>query len=60
MFALARERGIGSLGLRLGGQHAAVVPLLRTGWRITDRDVYVASEQGLMDPERRIPDPTFA
>jgi hypothetical protein len=45
--------------MSLPGPHPATIPLLRTGWRVVDRDVYVASEPGLMDPERRIPDPTF-
>jgi GNAT superfamily N-acetyltransferase len=60
VFTLIAERGTRSVGLALPGPHPATVPLLRAGWRIEDRDVYVASEPGLLDPERRIPDPTFA
>jgi hypothetical protein len=44
----------------LAGHHPATVSLLRAGWRIEDRDIYVASEPGLLDPERRLADPTFA
>jgi len=56
----AVAHGIRSLGVALPGPHPATVPLLRAGWRIRDRDVYAASEPGLLDPERRLPDPTFA
>jgi GNAT superfamily N-acetyltransferase len=60
VLALAAELGIGSLGLPLPGPHPATVPLLRAGWRIEDRDIYVASHPSLLDPMRRLPDPTFA
>jgi GNAT superfamily N-acetyltransferase len=60
VLAAATALGIGSLGLPLPGPHPATVPLLRTGWRIEDRDIYVASHPGLVDPVRRLPDPTFA
>jgi hypothetical protein len=60
VFAYVAERGIPTLGMSVPGPHPATVPLLRAGWRIADRDLYVASEPGLIDPERRIPDPTFA
>jgi hypothetical protein len=36
------------------------VPLLRAGWRVEDRDIYVASHPSLLDPMRHLPDPTFA
>ncbi len=60
VFDLAADRGVRTLGMSLPGPHPATVPLIRAGWRIVDRDLYVASEPGLIDPERRIPDPTFA
>jgi hypothetical protein len=56
---LAADRGIRTLAVTVPGPHPATVPLLRAGWRIEDQDVYMASEHGLLDPERRIPDPTF-
>jgi hypothetical protein len=59
VFTHAAERGIARLGMSIPGPHPATVPLIRAGWRIVDRDLYVASDQGLFDPERRIPDPTF-
>jgi GNAT superfamily N-acetyltransferase len=59
VFAHAADRGIERLGLSLPGPHPATIPLIRAGWRIVDRDQYVASESGLLDPERRVPDPTF-
>jgi hypothetical protein len=60
VLAVAAELGIGSLGLPLPGPHPATVPLLRAGWRIEYRDIYMASHPGLLDPVRRLPDPTFA
>jgi hypothetical protein len=59
VFAHAAKSGIELLGMSLPGPHPATVLLLRAGWRIADRDMYMGSEPGLMDPERRIPDPTF-
>ncbi len=59
VFSHAAERGVTRLGMSLPGPHPATVPLIRSGWRIVDRDQYVASEAGLFDPERRVPDPTF-
>jgi GNAT superfamily N-acetyltransferase len=56
----AAEHAIASVRIVLAGHHAATVPLLRAGWRIEDRDIYVASEPGLLDPLRRVPDSTFA
>ena len=56
----AADLGIASVGIVMAGHHAATVPLLRAGWRIEDRDIYVASEPDLLDPNRRILDPTFA
>ncbi len=53
-------RGVRSVGLVVPGPHPATIPLVQAGWQIQDRDIYVASEPGLLDPERRLPDPTFA
>jgi GNAT superfamily N-acetyltransferase len=57
---LAKDLGIVSLGLPVPGPNPATVPLLRAGWRIEDRDIYVASHPDLLDPQRCLPDPTFA
>jgi GNAT superfamily N-acetyltransferase len=53
-------RGVRSVGLVAPGPHPATIPLVRAGWRLEDRDIYAASGPELMDPERRLPDPTFA
>jgi hypothetical protein len=60
VLGLATDLGIASLGMPLPGPNPATVPLLRAGWRIEDRDIYVASHPGLLDPARHLPDPTFA
>jgi GNAT superfamily N-acetyltransferase len=52
--------GVASVEIPIPGPHPALVPLIRAGFRIADRDLYVASEDGLIDPDRRVPDPSFA
>jgi hypothetical protein len=42
------------------GPNSTTVFLMRAGFRLTDRDTYVASDPDLLDPHRRIPDPGFA
>lgn len=44
----------------LPAPHPAVRPLLGAGWRITDKDLYMASEPGLLDPRRAVPSPSAA
>ena len=44
----------------LPGPHPAVRPLLGAGWRVTDMDLYMASEAGLLDPRRAVPSPSAA
>jgi GNAT superfamily N-acetyltransferase len=52
--------GVAAVEIAIPGPHPALVPLIRAGFRIADRDLYVASQEGLIDPGRRIPDPSFA
>ena len=44
----------------LPAPHPAVRPLLQAGWRVTDKDLYMASEPGLLDPRRAVPSPSAA
>ena len=44
----------------LPAPHPAVRPLLRAGWRVADKDLYMASEPGLLDPRRAVPCPSAA
>jgi GNAT superfamily N-acetyltransferase len=44
----------------LPAPHPAVRPLLQSGWRVTDKDLYMASEPGLLDPRRAVPCPSAA
>ncbi len=39
------------------GPHPALRPLLEAGFRIADRDQFLASDPGLVDPARLIPNP---
>ncbi|HET7031165.1 MAG TPA: GNAT family N-acetyltransferase [Candidatus Limnocylindrales bacterium] len=41
----------------LGGPHPALRPLLEAGFRIVDRDQFLASDPTLVDPVRLIPNP---
>jgi GNAT superfamily N-acetyltransferase len=41
----------------LPGPHPAVRPLFAAGWRLGDSDVFMASDPGLLDPRRAVPDP---
>jgi GNAT superfamily N-acetyltransferase len=52
----AAGRG-GPVGLCLPGPSAALRVLLEAGFRIFDRDTYMASEPGLVDPLRTLVDP---
>jgi GNAT superfamily N-acetyltransferase len=41
----------------LPGPHPAVRPLFAAGWRHRDSDVFMASDPGLLDPRRAVPNP---
>lgn len=44
----------------LPAPHPAVRPLLEAGWRVTDHDLYMASEPDLLDARRAVPCPSAA
>jgi GNAT superfamily N-acetyltransferase len=44
----------------LPGPHPAVRPLLAAGWRVTEFDLYMATEPALLDPSRAVPSPALA
>jgi hypothetical protein len=50
---------LGPPALALPGPHPALRPLLEAGARITDRDTFMASSPGLVDPERLLPHPAY-
>jgi GNAT superfamily N-acetyltransferase len=41
------------------GPHPVLPLLLRFGFRIVDRDLFTATDPGLVDPERLLPDPSL-
>jgi GNAT superfamily N-acetyltransferase len=43
----------------LPGPHPALRPLLEAGFRVVDKDTFMASEPGLVDPTRQVVDPTL-
>jgi GNAT superfamily N-acetyltransferase len=49
----------GTLSCTVPGPHPALPWLLDHGARIVDRDTYCATDPGLLDPERILPDPGF-
>ena len=55
----AAAAGSASLSCTIPGPHPAVPWLLDHGARIVDRDTYCATDAGLLDPERILPDPGF-
>jgi GNAT superfamily N-acetyltransferase len=61
---LARLGALGAPGGRarvcLPAPHPAVRPLLEAGWRVTDQDLFMSSEPGLLDPRRAVPSPSAA
>jgi GNAT superfamily N-acetyltransferase len=57
LVALARAGRGGPVLLSLLGPHPALRPLLEAGFRIIDRDQFMASEPDLVDPARLIPNP---
>lgn len=44
----------------LPGPHPAVRPLLASGWKVTEFDLYMASAPELIDPRRSVPAPGLA
>jgi GNAT superfamily N-acetyltransferase len=44
----------------LPAPHPAVRPLLGAGWRVRDKDLYMASEPDLLDARRAVPSPSAA
>ncbi len=44
----------------LPAPHPAVRPLLEAGWRVTDQDLYMASDPRLLDARRAVPSPSAA
>ena len=50
----------GQAAVCLPGPHPAVRALLAAGWRVAEFDLYMASEQGLLDPIRAVPSPALA
>lgn len=55
---------LGSVGpsatVHLPAPHPAVPPLLRTGWRVTEHDLFMATDASLLDPRRAVPSPSLA
>jgi GNAT superfamily N-acetyltransferase len=49
----------GALSCTVPGPHPVLPWLLDRGARIVDRDTYCATDPGLLDPERILPDPGF-
>ena len=55
--ALRRAARGGPVGACIPGPNPAVRPLLEAGFRIEDRDTFMASEPDLVDPARLLPNP---
>jgi GNAT superfamily N-acetyltransferase len=55
--ALARAGRGGPVHLCLLGPHPVLRPLLDAGFRVVDRDVFLASDPAIVDPIRLIPNP---
>jgi GNAT superfamily N-acetyltransferase len=56
-FAAAASAEHGAVHLALPGPHPALAPLLDAGLRVTDQDTYMASQPGVHDLTRYVPDP---
>lgn len=52
------ELASGSANVCLPGPHPAVRALFAAGWRVTDFDLFMASEPGMLDPRRAVPSPS--
>ena len=55
--ALLRAARGGDVRATLPGENPVVRPLLEAGFRLEDRDTYMASERDLFDPVRLLPNP---
>jgi hypothetical protein len=55
--ALARAGRGGPVHACLLGPHPVLRPLLKAGFRVVDRDVFLASDPGIADPLRLVPNP---
>ena len=55
--AVARAARGGPVTTCLLGPHPALRPLLETGFKVVDRDQCMASDPGLVDPTRLVPNP---
>lgn len=55
--AMVRAAGDGDVLVCLLGPHPALRPLLDAGFRVVDRDQFMASDRDLVDPERLVPSP---
>jgi GNAT superfamily N-acetyltransferase len=55
--ALARAGRGGPVHCCLLGPHPVVRPLLEAGFRVVDRDVFLASGSAIVDPARLVPNP---
>jgi GNAT superfamily N-acetyltransferase len=55
--ALRRAARGGQVRTCLAGPNPTVRPLLEAGFRIKDRDIYMASRPDLVDPDRLVPNP---
>jgi GNAT superfamily N-acetyltransferase len=53
------EAASGLARVCLPGPHPAVRPLLAAGWRVEEFDLFMATEQGLLDPRRAVPSPAL-
>ena len=54
------EPATGQARTYLPGPHPAVRPLLASGWKISEFDLYMASAPELIDPRRSVPAPGLA
>lgn len=57
--SVACDWGATTLDLTIPGPHDSVPELFRAGFRLDDFDTFMASEDGLVDARRHVPDNTF-
>jgi GNAT superfamily N-acetyltransferase len=56
---IASQDGGRPIQATLPGPHPALRPLLEAGFRVVDKDTFMTSEPGLVDPTRQVIDPTL-